>query len=292
VVQVDRYFLGYRREEQEQLQRQEQMLLEEVRWLFDQIGIPEGAAVVEVGCGPRGTLDLLSERVGTGGIVTGVERNEDSVKLARQFLAERDLRNVEVVLGDARATGLPRGVFDVATARQVLVNVPNPEQIVGEMVALVRPGGIVALYEADFVGVVCDPPLPAWNQLTELFSNRSSMNGIDLFVGRKIPRMLREAGLIDIETITLIHVASPGHQHRTLLLDFAENLRERLIEFKLIGEAELNDLVTSLRWHIEDPDTLVLPGIFSQVWGRRPLQKAAGASIATSTVSADLSYVA
>jgi len=108
VVQVDRYFLGYRREEQEQLQRQEQMLLEEVRWLFDQIGIPEGAAVVEVGCGPRGTLDLLSERVGTGGIVTGVERNEDSVKLARQFLAERDLRNVEVVLGDARATGLPR----------------------------------------------------------------------------------------------------------------------------------------------------------------------------------------
>ena len=291
MVQVGRYFLGYRREEQERLQLQAQMLLEEARWLFDRIGIPEGAAVVEIGCGPRGALDLLSERVGQGGTVTGVERNEDSVRLARQFLGERNLRNVEVILGDARATGLPRGVFDVATARLVLVNVPNPEQIVGEMVALVRPGGIVAVYEADWVGVLCDPPLPAWSRLTELLSNYSSKNGIDLFVGRKIPRMLRNAGLIDIETIPLIHFAPPGHQHRNLLLDFAENLRDRLIGFEMVGEGEFNDLVSSLRWHIEDPDTLVLPGIFSQVWGRRPLQKAAGASIAKSALSLDLPYI-
>ena len=290
MVQVERDFLGCKREEQERLQRQEQMLLGEARWLFDRIGIREGAAVVEIGCGPRGTLDLLSERVGPCGTVTGVERNEDAVHLAREFVAGCDLRNVEVILGDARATGLPRGMFDVATARLVLVNVSNPEQIVCEMVALVRPGGIVALYEADWVGVVCDPPLPAWNRLTELLSNYSSMNGIDLFVGRKIPRMLRKAGLIDVETIPLIHAAPPGHHHRNLLLDFAEDLRDRLIAFEMIGEAELNDLVSSLKWHIDDPDTLVLPGIFSQVWGRRPLQKAAGASIAISALSLDLPY--
>ena len=99
------------------------------------------ARVVEIGCGPQGCLDLLAERVGSRGSVVGVERGEDAVDLARRFARERGLANVELSHADARATGLPRGSFDLATARLVLVNVPDPEEIVAEMVALVRPGG-------------------------------------------------------------------------------------------------------------------------------------------------------
>jgi hypothetical protein len=34
--------------------------------LFDQIALTTGARVAEIGCGPHGCLDLLSERVGPG----------------------------------------------------------------------------------------------------------------------------------------------------------------------------------------------------------------------------------
>src|SRR6185503_505892 len=103
--------------------------------------------------GPQGCLDLLSERVGPSGTVVGVERSEEAVALAQRFVAERGLRNVQVLHGDARSSSLPKASFDLVTARLVLVNVPNPEQIVSEAVALVRPGGVVAFHEVDWVAM-------------------------------------------------------------------------------------------------------------------------------------------
>ena len=105
MAQGDQYFLGYRQAEQERLQRQAQELAHEARWLLDQIGVGDGARVVEIGCGPQGCLDLLSERVGPTGSVVGVERNEDAANLARRFAADRKLANVQVLTGDARANG-------------------------------------------------------------------------------------------------------------------------------------------------------------------------------------------
>jgi ubiquinone/menaquinone biosynthesis C-methylase UbiE len=270
MAQVDQYLLG--ETEQQRLQQQAQMLAEESQWLFDQIGVFAGARVVEIGCGPQGTLDLLAERVGPKGTVTGVERSEEAVRLARGFVVDRNLANVEVIHGDGRATGLPRGASDFATARLVLVNVPHPEQIVAEMVALVRPGGIVALYEADWLGSLCDPPLPAWNRLFDLLHAYSSRNGIDLFIGRKISRLLRETGLLDIQMNALIRVSPQGQGHRTILPHFVENLRERLLAQRIVGDDELTHLVAELKRHIDDPQTLVLGGLFFQAWGRRAVE--------------------
>jgi SAM-dependent methyltransferase len=270
MTQPDQYFLGYRPAEQERLQRQAEDLAGEARWLFDRIGLLAGQRVVEIGCGPQGCLDLLAERVGPAGTVVGVERSEESVRCARQFAAGRDLANVEVIHGDGRTTGLPKGAFDLATARLVLVNVPHPEQIVGEMAALVRPGGVVALHEADWIAHFCEPPLAAWNELLGLLDTYSRLNGIDLFIGRKIPRMLREAGLVDVQVHPVIHVYPPGHGRRTILPDFAENLRDRLIEQEIIGVTEFNDLLAALRRHIDDPQTLVVSHLFFRAWGRRP----------------------
>jgi ubiquinone/menaquinone biosynthesis C-methylase UbiE len=189
--------------------------------------------VVEIGCGPHGCLDLLAKRVGPDGTVTGVKRNEELISLARRFIADRGLDNVKVIHGDGRATGLPRHSFDFAVARLVLVNVPQPEQIVAEMIALIRPGGTVALYEADWVGVFCEPSSDAWNRLADLCHEYASINEIDLCVGRRTSRMLREAGLVDVELEPFIRMTPPGHLQRTLLPCFVENLRERLLSFHL-----------------------------------------------------------
>ena len=64
MTEPDQYFLGYRAAEQERLQRHAEQLEHEARWLFDQIPLSVGAHAVEIGCGPRGCLDLLAERVG------------------------------------------------------------------------------------------------------------------------------------------------------------------------------------------------------------------------------------
>ncbi len=265
----DQYFLGCRQAELERLQRQAQELAHEARWLLDQIGVRMGARVVEIGCGPQGCLDLLSERVGPTGSVVGVECSEEAVNLARRFVADHNLANVQVLHGDARASGLPRGTFDLATARLVLVNIPKPEEVVAEMAALTRPGGVVALHEADGTSHVCDPLLPAFDRLFELFVAYATMNGMDPFIGRRVPRMLWEAGLVDIRVNPLIHVYPPGHRRRSIFLDHLENLRDRLLEQNLIEERELTELLKDLKRHLDDPRTLVVSHVFFQVWGRK-----------------------
>jgi ubiquinone/menaquinone biosynthesis C-methylase UbiE len=269
MTEADQYVLGYRQAEQRRLQQQAQQLAHESSWLFDQTGMARGARVVEIGCGPHGCLELLSERVGPSGSVVGVERSADAVALARKLVLERGLGNVEVLEGDARSTGLPRASFDLATARLVLVNVPHPEQIVAEAVALVRPGGWVAFHEADYVSHICDPPLDAWTNLVGLLETYSENNGIDPFIGRKLPRLLRDAGLTEVRVNPIIHIYPPGHGRRNILLDFAENLSERILAQRLVGERELTDMKVTLGRHLANPDTLVVSHLFFQAWGRK-----------------------
>jgi len=271
VSEPDQYVLGYRQAEQQRLQRQALELAPESSWLFDQIGVAAGMRAVEIGCGPHGCLELLAGRVAPSGSVVGVERSEDAAELARTLVRDRGLKGVEVLCRDARSTQLPRASFDLATSRLVLVNVPEPQKIIEEAVALVKPGGWVAFHEADWIGHLCDPPSDAWNKLTELFLTYSLENGIDPFIGRKLPRMLRNAGVEDVRVNPIVHVYPPGHGRRSLFSDFAENLSDRILAMKLVSERELTDLKTALRRHLDDPQTLVVSALFFQAWGHKPI---------------------
>jgi ubiquinone/menaquinone biosynthesis C-methylase UbiE len=267
---ADQYFLGHGPAEQRRLQRQAEQLAGEAAWLLDRVGPLEGRRAVELGTGPRGYLDALSERVGWTGTVVGVERSADAVALARLLVARRGLANVQLLHGDARSTRLPGASFDLAIARLVLVNVPRPEQIVAEAVRLTRPGGTVAFHEADALSEACDPPHPAWTRLRDLLNRYAALNDIDPFVGRRLPRLLRDAGLADINAHPIVHTHEPGHPRRTLLPDFVDNLGERLIANGLTTAHELDRLQAQLRRHLQDPHTLDISQIYIQAWGHKP----------------------
>jgi SAM-dependent methyltransferase len=267
--EADPYLLGYRRIEQERLERQADELAADSERLFDEIGVGEGWRVIEIGCGPRGALALLSKRVGATGRVVGVERSAEQVGRARRHAADNGLENVEVVEADGRATGLRDGSFDLATARLVFANVPRPEEILAEMVRLVRPGGIVALHEPDATTQRTEPPFKEQQYLLGLLNDYARTNGIDRSIGLRAPRMLREHGLADVHVHPIVHAYPPGHSRRMLLPEFVENARERLLADGLIPAADLDALVGSLRRQLEKPETLVVSSLFIQAWGRK-----------------------
>jgi len=271
-LQAQPYLLGYSEDEELRLRRQAGELRQESASLFDRVSLGAGSRAIDLGCGPQGVLDLLSERVGSAGRVVGLERNRKSVEMAKRFVADRGLKNVEVVQGDATATKLP-GCFDLVHARLVLVNVPYVEAVIREMVRLARPGGVVASHEADYVSHFCDPPLPAWDRLFEIFKAYSFANGIDLSVGRRTHRLFREAGLVDIEVNPVIHVYPHGHNRRAIFWHFLQNVRDRVLEQELITESEFSELTAELKEHLDRPDTLVVSHLFFQVWGRKPLSQ-------------------
>lgn len=268
--QHEDYLLGHSQAEETRLLAQTKQFQPEAVWLLDQLGIQPGQRALDLGCGPRGILDLLSERVGPRGTVVGFERSPATAALAQAFLSTERLGNVEVVVGDARATGLARGSFDVAHMRLVLVNVPRPEEIVTELAALVKPGGVIACHEADYVSHCCQPSLPAWDRLKEVFAEVARGKGVDLFIGRRLPGMLRTAGLVDIQVKPLIYTYGHQDSARLLFLQFVENAREEILSRGLLREKELTDLLTAVRAHLDDPGILVISHLFIQAWGRKP----------------------
>src|SRR5580704_16555918 len=118
------YVLGGTLTEQQRLIAQAHGLEDHARWMLDRINIRPGSRAVDVGCGPIGIVQLLSERVGPDGTVVGVEREPRFAEMARKELRNRGLRNVEVVETDALNTCLEKGSYDLVHERLILMNVP------------------------------------------------------------------------------------------------------------------------------------------------------------------------
>jgi ubiquinone/menaquinone biosynthesis C-methylase UbiE len=159
--QFDPYVLGGTQTEQQRLLAQASAFEIQSRWLLDQIDIRPGWRAVDIGCGPIGILNLLSERVGMEGSVVGLEREERFVTMARSEIARRGLRNVQIVQADALNTGLPKAAFDLVHARLVMIIVPKREALLQEMISLLSPGGTIVLQDVDDISYTCVPLHPS-----------------------------------------------------------------------------------------------------------------------------------
>jgi hypothetical protein len=143
---------------------------------------------------------------------------------------------------------------------------------VAEAIAIVRPGGVVAYHEATWPLQTLDPPLDAWDRLSDMFHAYAERHGQDLYIGRRITGLLREHGLIDVEANAISHVYPVGHARRMLAFDFVANLRDRFIDDGLADADELDALTAALLTHLEGLDTFVISNLFIQAWGRKPAE--------------------
>src|SRR5215469_10753772 len=264
------YTLGSSTGESDRLLRQAGELAADNAALLDRVGLRSGHSVIDLGCGPRGILGLLADRVSPGGRVVGVDADPAHAAMAAEFVAGLGLPEMEIVTADARHTGLPSGSFDLVHARTLLINVPDPMQVAVEMVRLARPGGWVAAMEPDVEYTMCYPPQAAFTRISEILPVVFGRNGADWHIGRRVPELFRQAGLTAVEVEARVQLYPPGNTRRTILADLLRSMRPNVLEMGLASEAELDELDAAARAHLEDPCTVAVSGLFYLVWGRKP----------------------
>jgi SAM-dependent methyltransferase len=264
------YSLGSSFGESERLERQADELAPESEDVIDRVGLRAGDSAIDLGCGPCGVLELLHRRVSPGGRVVGLDSDQAHVQMATGFVSKRGLDGVEIIAADARSTGLPTGSFDLVHARTLLINLPDPGEVVAEMVRLARPGGWVAGLEPEPELGICYPPHAVFDRIAELFFAAFTRNGADRQVGRRMAELYRDAGLECVTVEARACVYPIGHSRRTIRVDLLRAMRPQIVELGLAGEAELDELDATARAHLQNGEVVVMPHLSFLAWARKP----------------------
>jgi SAM-dependent methyltransferase len=124
------------------------------------LALRPGQRVLEVGCGNGVFLPRLAAAVGSSGHVVGVDHAEVVISEVRSRLKAAELESVRVEQADATSLPFADGTFEAAHCERMMMHLRDPDAALGEMVRVVRPGGVVVAAEPDWEGVRIDHPDP------------------------------------------------------------------------------------------------------------------------------------
>jgi precorrin-6B methylase 2 len=102
-----------------------------------------GETVIDFGCGTGLSLPLLREAVGASGRVVGIEQSPDMIALARQRVAARRWRNVQLILAPAETARWP-GQADAALFHFTHDLLQRPEAVANALGMLRQGARVVA----------------------------------------------------------------------------------------------------------------------------------------------------
>ncbi|MFE1853889.1 methyltransferase domain-containing protein [Streptomyces sp. NPDC002387] len=229
---------------------------------IEDLGIGPGWRCWEVGAGGTSVISWLAKKVGPTGKVVATDIDTSwAVSAARP--------PIEVRTHDVGAEAPPGAGFDLVHARLVLVHVPDRERALRSMIDALRPGGRILIEDADpaLQSLLCPdeygPEQELANRLRNGFRALLAERGADLSYGRRLPRLLREAGLRRVEADAYFPVASPACT--ALEAATVRQIRERLVAAGLATDEEIDRHLS----HVASGTMDLATSPMISAWGRK-----------------------
>lgn len=122
------------------------------QWGLQQVSVPKGATILDVGCGGGGTVHKLASLAPDGKIV-GLDLSATSVAASRETNAD-DIAagRVRIEQGSVAALPFPDCTFDVVTAVETHYYWPDLPANVREILRVLKPSGTFALIAETYRG--------------------------------------------------------------------------------------------------------------------------------------------
>jgi SAM-dependent methyltransferase len=228
------------------------------------LGIAPGWRCWEVGAGGPSVVTWLADRVGPAGRVVATD-------IDTSWASGTAGGAVEVLRHDVGRDEPPAGGgFDLVHARLVLVHVTGRERALRTMANALRPGGWLLVEDADpaLQPLICldeyGPEQALANRLRSGFRSLLASRGADLAYGRRLPRLLREAGLADVNADAYFPITSPACN----LLEAAtiRQVRAALVAAGLADDGDIDRHLSNIASGRLDLATSPM----ISAWGRRP----------------------
>ena len=226
------------------------------------LGLAPGWTCWEVGAGGVSVPTWLAEQVGPSGRVLASDL--DTAWMPTEGAA------FEVLRHDVGVEPPPAGDLDLVHARLLLTHVPQRMDALASMVQALRPGGWLLVEDADpaLQPLICPdeygPDQELANRLRQGFRTLMADRGAELALGRTLPRLLREQGLLEVHADAFFPITSPACT--ALEIATVELIRDRLLAAGLATEAEIDRHLANAASGQLDLATAPL----ISAWGRKP----------------------
>ena len=234
---------------------------------WDRAGLTEGASCLDLGCGPGAVTVALARRAGRTGAVLAVDRDRDAVEVAQQRLAAAGISNVEFLVCDAYDF-VEHEKFDFAYSRLLLHHVSRPGDLLRAMWNAVRPGGRIAVDDADFDGAFCYPPNDGFSFWQERYSQVVRHHGGDPTLGRKLVSLFVDAGLPLPEVHITQRALRDGPAKQIPMLTLQET-SATMIDAGIATRQEVDAAVAAMAAFVADPTTVYAGPRHVEVWAQK-----------------------
>ena len=161
---------------------------------LDAMSIERAARVLDMGCGTGLVARAIARRHDFGGHITGVDLSPYLVAVAKRLATEERLADrLEFSTGDVRALNVADGSFDAVIGHTLLSHVEDPLAVLKEAARVVRPGGMIGVFDGDYASLTFEHQDPVKSKayddalISALVANPRVM--------RRLPRLLQAAGL-------------------------------------------------------------------------------------------------
>jgi ubiquinone/menaquinone biosynthesis C-methylase UbiE len=118
---------------------------------LEAMSIDDASRVLDMGCGTGVVARRIAGRAGFAGLVTGIDLSPRLVEVATRLASDEGLSEAtEFKAGDTRSLQLDSEGFDAAVAHTLLSHVPDPQAVLAEAARVLRPGGVIGVFDGDY----------------------------------------------------------------------------------------------------------------------------------------------
>jgi ubiquinone/menaquinone biosynthesis C-methylase UbiE len=207
--------------------------------------IKPGDRVIDVGCGPGIDTIALGHLVGPSGFVAGLDHDQGMIQAATETAARYAdvFPRIHHVVADARSIPFQTAAFDACQCERVLQHLKEADLAFAEMVRVVRPGGRIAVADADWGTLSIDTPETRIERSFCLALPELQPNG---YAGREIYHLFREHGLVrlTVEAQPILWTDYAAFRRTSLSIP---DVDRRIVASGTVSREELRRFLESLK---------------------------------------------
>ena len=210
---------------------------------LSQIDFPQGASVLEVGCGTGPVVRRLANLPEVDEVI-GLDPSP--ILLAKAVSLSEGISNLSFKEGDGRDLPFDNETFDVVIFHTSLCHIPYPEKALAEAYRVLRSDGYLAVFDGDYATItVANGAIDPLQQCVEFFMEHFIH---DIWLIRRLPKIINEIGFAmrQFQSYGYVENSDPSY-----MLTIVDRGADTLVAHKKISEVFASALKSEARCRVE-----------------------------------------